>query len=205
MNRRGRLEPASASMILASASPRRAELLKNAGIRFQAVVSPITEPERKPGSIPFHLWPMCLAYLKATAVQHILPPKDRGKLVLAADTIVLDRRRLLNKARNRAHARRMLKSLQGKTHLVITGIALLQGQRIRLASASAVCRIRKKPAAWLEEYLDSGLWKGKAGAYGIQDPGDPFVELLSGDITTVIGLPMPLLLSELASFQRDRI
>jgi septum formation protein len=205
-------------MILASASPRRAQLLRDVGIPFQVIVSPADEPERKPAAIPVDLWPMCLAFLKAMAVQQHLKrqaprsrtknqkSKDSNPIILAADTIVVDDTppvRILNKASDRAHARRMLSSLHGKVHRVITGIALLKGDRVRLASAQAACRIHFPTKAALESYLDSNLWQGKAGAYGIQDKHDPFVTLLSGDFSTVVGLPMALVQSELASFQED--
>ena len=191
-------------IILASASPRRAELLRAAGISFDDVVSPANEPEKKPAGIPTELWPTCLAYMKATAVRDHLGKKAKARLILAADTIVVNNSdgKILNKARNRAHARHMLLSLRGKTHRVITGIALLQDDRVRLASATALCRVTKFPNALLESYLDSNLWRGKAGAYGIQDEHDPFVHLVSGDITTVIGLPMELVRRELATFLR---
>lgn len=200
-------------LILASASPRRAQLLRHAGIPFQVFISPAPEPERKPPTIPVDLWPICLAYLKASAVQthlrKITNQKSKIKnssppIILAADTIVVldsPQQRILNKPRDRAHARRMLTSLHNKTHRVITGIALLQGPRVRLASAQATCRIHFPTRAALEKYLDSNLWQGKAGAYGIQDSHDPFVTLLSGDFSTVVGLPMNLVQSELASFQ----
>jgi septum formation protein len=195
----------AAPLILASASPRRAELLTEAQIPFRVVVSPAHEPEHKPPGIPIDLWPMCLAYMKAIAVQQHLPKRQRHSLILAADTIVVDDHRILNKAKDRPHARRMLRSLRGRTHRVITGIALLQGEKLRLSSAQALCRIKRVSDAFIERYLDSGLWKGKAGAYGIQDAHhDPFISLLSGDITTVIGLPIPLVRAELRSFAKDR-
>jgi septum formation protein len=190
-------------LILASASPRRAELLRQAGILFQVVVSPAHEPERKPAGISIDLWPMCLAHMKAAAVQkHLLRQNRRAKpaLILSADTIVVDGARILNKAADRAHARRMLTSLQGKTHRVITGVCLMQGARLGLSSAEALCRVKKVSVAALERYLDSGLWQGKAGAYGIQDPlHDPFITLLEGDFSTVVGLPIPLVQSMLDS------
>jgi septum formation protein len=198
-------------LILASASPRRAELLGEAGIPFRVVVSPAHEPARKPAGIPIGLWPMCLAYMKAHAVQnHLSGTKSktgRGHsavpVILAADTIVVNGTQILNKPRDRAHARRMLGSLQGKTHRVITGICLLREERVRLASAESLCRVKRVSSAWLEGYLDSGLWRGKAGAYGIQDTGDPFIDLLAGEFSTVVGLPMSLVESELASFTKE--
>ena len=163
---------------------------------------------------------MCLAYIKARAVRthlqgavrdHLRGPnakrRTRGAgaspLILAADTIVVNGPHILNKARHRAHAREMLGSLRGKSHRVITGICLLRGERVRLAYAEAVCRVRNVSAAWLEKYLDSGLWRGKAGAYGIQDGHDPFVELVRGEFSTVVGLPLALVQSEIASFAKE--
>jgi septum formation protein len=194
-------------IILASASPRRAELLTRANIPFEVRVSPAEEPEEKPGIIPTDLWPACLAYMKAAAVQKQIEngkSKIENPLILAADTIVVHSGRILNKARDRAHARRILSSLSGKTHQVITGICLRRGTDVRLSRAIATCKFKKLSAAQLTAYLDSNLWKGKAGAYGIQDDHrDPFVTLVDGDITTVIGLPIPLVQSELASFPKE--
>jgi septum formation protein len=184
-------------MILASASPRRAELLRAAGFEFEVRVSPVQELSRKPAGIAVELWPMCLAYMKASAVAERW--QSDGAVVLGADTIVVVDGKLLNKPSGRSHAKRMLQTLSGKVHRVITGICLLAGGEKRLASAQATCRIRFTPGK-LEAYLDSGLWKGKAGAYGIQDDHDPFATLIEGDVTTVIGLPMKLLKRELASF-----
>jgi septum formation protein len=196
-------------LILASASPRRAELLTEAGMGFEVVVSAAEEPEEKPAGLPVEVWPMCLAFMKATAVRGQIKERRGMKdaVILGADTIVVEGGRILNKARDRGHARRMLSSLRGKTHRVVTGIALVQGEgkgreeRVRLSSAEALCRVKRVSDAWLERYLDSGLWKGKAGAYGIQDPlVDPFVELVEGEFGTVVGLPVKLVQSELASF-----
>ena len=197
---------AQVELILASASPRRAELLRDAGIRFTVVVSPAEEPEEIPAGIPIELWPMCLAHMKAMAVREKLKTqkaKLKTGVILAADTIVVEGDRILNKAADRAHARRMLMSLRGKTHRVITGIALVRGERVRLASAEATCRVKRFSTALLESYLDSNLWRGKAGAYGIQDEHDPFVKLMRGEFSTVVGPPMGLVQSELASFAKD--
>jgi len=197
-------------LILASASPRRAELLRDVGVAFSVVVSEAREPSRKPAGIPVELWPACLAYIKASAVQRQIArrPAYKNAIILGADTIVVDgmppHERILNKAHHRGHARRMLRSLQNKTHRVITGIALLRGEQVRLSFAEATCRVNAFTPAFLERYLDSGLWRGKAGAYGIQDKHDPFVHLLKGDFSTVVGLPVPLVLSELSALLKDR-
>lgn len=191
-------------LVLASASPRRAELLRAANISFEVIVSPSEEPQRKPVGIPTELWPTCLAYMKATSVQHEMRRRKLKShpVILAADTIVVLDGRILNKARDRTHARRMLSSLSGRTHQVVTGICLLSETNVRTSRAIATCAFKILSPRQLTAYLDSNLWQGKAGAYGIQDipAGDPLVTLLSGEITTVIGLPVPLLLRELESF-----
>ena len=192
-------------LILASASPRRAELLARAGIPFAVQVSEAREPARKPAAIPTELWPACLAYVKAAAVQRQLErkrSKDVGGIILGADTIVVSPAgAILNKAADRAHARRILAALSGKTHRVITGLCLLRGGTFRVASATAVCRMKTLSERELTRYLESGLWRGKAGAYGIQDAvDDPFITLVSGEFSTVVGLPLELLRRELAAF-----
>jgi septum formation protein len=185
------------SLILASASPRRAELLKEAGYRFTVKPSPIEEPERRPRSIPIPLWPAALAYIKARAVAD--HAADRSAIVVGADTIVVLDDKILNKARDRKHAAQMLRSLSGRRHAVLTGIALLHGQHVVAATAVAICRVKKLSQHELTAYLDSNLWQGKAGAYGIQDDHDPFVTLVSGEWSTVVGLPMGLLGRELGA------
>ncbi len=200
-------------LILASASPRRAQLLREAGYTFTVQVSPAKEPALRPRDVPIAIWPATLAYIKAAAVQRHLqslpaPRNSSNKLapiILGADTIVTLHNRVLNKPRNRAHARHMLIRLFDQTHQVITGIALLCGDHIRLATATSVCYATPPTAAWLENYLDSHLWRGKAGAYGIQDDAhssDPFITLLAGEFTNVMGLPMSLLEHELQTFLR---
>jgi septum formation protein len=181
-------------VILASASPRRRQLLEAAGFIGKVAPSPCAEPEKRPASIPIEFWPIFLAFTKAFAVQKQLQTK---KVVLGADTIVVLGSQILNKPRDKSHARKMLQSLSGKRHRVITGVAILRGDEHRLFGATAECRVKHLPAKWLESYLESGRWQGKAGGYGLQDKGDPFVKLISGDPTTVIGLPMKLVTKEL--------
>lgn len=182
--------------ILASASPRRAELLRQAGYTFKVKISPVDEPSKRPPSIPLELWPSALAFIKAYSVaQH--HPKS---LVLGADTIVVLNNKILGKPQDRAHARTMLRQLSGHRHQVITGIALIRGEQIRINRSVALCYIRKLPEAWLESYLDSNLWQGKAGSYGIQDHTDPWVRLLKGEFSTVVGLPLSLVTRELKFF-----
>jgi septum formation protein len=190
------------TLILASASPRRAQLLHQANILFKVEVSPAREPARKPELVPTEIWPSMLAYMKACAVYARHRKAGAAPIILGADTIVVSPEgKIVNKARDRAHARQILGSLSGKTHTVITGICLMKGGHLRMTSARATCKMKRLTAREMGAYLDSGLWKGKAGAYGLQDAvKDPFVTLLSGHPTTVIGLPIPLLQAELAGF-----
>ena len=188
--------PAHLRFVLASASPRRAELLREAGYMFETLVSPVEEPSRRPTWVPLDVWPTALAFMKAFAVQQKLA--DPTALVLGADTIVFLNGRIMNKPRDRTHARQMLQRLSGQTHQVITGLALLHGPEHRFSRGLATCRIRKLSERFLKNYLDSNLWRGKAGAYGIQDHQDPWVQLLDGEWSTVVGLPMELLRTEIA-------
>lgn len=185
------------SLILASASPRRRELLSEAGYSFTVLTSPVEEPTRCPKDILPQVWPVCLAYAKAKAVQKHY--KIKSATIIGADTIVILDGQILGKPKNRKHAKEMLSALSGKKHDVITGIALLNGEDEKLLKAVSVCRMKKLSARELETYLDSRLWEGKAGAYGIQDK-DPRVDLISGEWSNVVGLPIVLLKKELKTF-----
>ena len=197
------------TLILASASPRRAELLQQAGYEFFVMVSPVSEPTRRPSSVPVRLWPACVAGIKAQAVaKRFIEPT----IVLAADTIVVLGKQIINKAADRKQAREILWRLSEREHQVVTGIALMLGDHCRFASEVSVCKMRKVSEAWLKDYLNSDLWKGKAGAYGIQDCTadatgeklhDPMVELVSGEWSNVVGLPMKLLTREIDRLQSD--
>jgi septum formation protein len=181
---------------LASASPRRAELLRSIIDSFSIAISPKPEPVRKPTTVDVELWPVCLAHYKAKAVmaaRHLSFVSKCPWGVIGADTIVELEGNIINKAQNSAHARRILQSLSGRVHRVITGVAVVTGTQTHFISAIAVCRMRNLSSSFLVRYLASGLWRGKAGAYGIQDNDDPLVQLISGEITTVMGLPVPAL------------
>lgn len=118
-----------------------------------------------------------------------------SSLILAADTVACRDGRIFGKPRDREDARAILRSLCGTTHEVLTGVTLLSpstGRRdIRLART--VIHMRAITEADLTAYLDTGEWRGKAGAYGIQDHGDAFVESIDGSFTNVVGLPMEML------------
>jgi septum formation protein len=178
----------SPRLILASASPRRRELLHAAGFDFEVHPAEIDEDDYPPATLPADL-AQRLAQLKAAAVAERFP----DDVVLAADTVVAFGDKSLGKPANDAAATKMLELLSGTTHIVITGIALVQ-QRTGIARSTRVLSaVKMKPlsSAEIRRYVESGDWQGKAGGYGIQDQRhDPFVTRMSGSYTNIVGLPM---------------
>ena len=178
-------------LVLASASPRRAQLLREAGYRFQVVSPPIPEPHSpRPGVSPAEE-AEALSYFKARSVADVL----EGGLILAADTIVVHGDKLFGKPGEEAEARCILMGLMGTTHRVITGITLLDAANERRVISHDVAQVtmRQLSPDELDTYLAGGAWRGKAGAYGIQDRDDPFVKSIQGSFSNVVGLPMELL------------
>lgn len=177
-------------LVLASSSPRRRELLAAHGYDFDVVAPPFEELDQRP-HVPAHAHAESLAFFKASSVAESHP----GKTVLGADTIAWIDGRIIGKPVDRDDARRILKTLSGTTHDVITGVALIHAERERrlIEFEVSVIKVRKLTPDTIESYLDTGLWEGKAGAYGIQDKGDPFVEKIEGSLTNVVGLPMELI------------
>ena len=177
-------------LILASSSPRRAELLRGMGLRFEIRIPTVFEPEpRSPGQIPKH-WAEALSYFKARSVAKDLT----GGFVLGADTIVSLGDEIIGKPADLDDARRILNALVGTTHDVITGVTLLNvetGARLIRHQTTAVT-MKPMFEDTLERYLESGLWEGKAGAYGIQDSSDANIERLEGSYSNVVGLPIEL-------------
>lgn len=183
--------------ILASRSPRRCELLQRAGYRFDVVTPTVSEPATAGLlSKPIQL-AEATAYFKAKDVWE----NHRDRIVLAADTIVVVDGQIYGKAENKSDARRILAALSGKRQAVITGVALLlpdeqmQTPRRMIASETTYVTFKHLAIEEIERYIDSGQWKDKAGAYGIQDPptADEFVESIEGSFTNVVGLPMELI------------
>ncbi len=177
-------------LILASRSPRRAELLRLLGLRFQIFPPPREEPDTD--GRPPHEYVLHLACQKAHAVaQHLTRPC----VILAADTTVVLESAVLNKPRTAEEASAMLWRLSGRTHEVYTGVALLSLPEQRLLTAYARTEVTFRPLKPEEiaAYVATGLPLDKAGAYGIQDPfGAVFVESIRGCYYNVVGLPLQL-------------
>ena len=171
-------------LTLASSSPRRRQLLEMLGIPVRVVPSNIPEV-RRPVETPVD-YVERLAREKALSVQ--------GALVLGADTTVVVRDEVLEKPLDAADALRMLKKLQGRTHQVVTSVALVAEERIHQATDVTSVVFRRLDEEFLEAYVATGEPMDKAGAYGIQGYGAALVERIEGDFFSVMGLPLRLVL-----------
>jgi septum formation protein len=178
--------PTSTPLILASASPRRKRLLAEAGYSVEVDPSDVAESEPGPGTTPAD-YVALLAWKKAAAVA-----KRRGDgLILAADTACSVGGHILNKPLDRADAERMIRLQEGRDSEVLTGVCLYRAGRDEWVGAVevSVVRFRVLDDDERKTFLDSNRWEGKAGAYGLQDR-DPFVAVVRGSFSNVVGLPM---------------
>lgn len=179
-------------LILASASPRRLQLLADNGYRFEVIPPPFAEPEDKSPAVPPEQYAEALAYYKARSVANSASCSDA--IVLGADTVVAYQGHIFGKAADADEARSILSVLAGTTHQVITGVALIQpasGLRL-IGHETTQVTMRPMTPEVLNRYIASRAWQGKAGAYGIQDHGDAYIERIEGSFTNVVGLPMEL-------------
>ena len=172
-------------LVLASNSPRRKELLNKMGYQFEVKVSDYEEKV-------FSLDPIKIATTfalgKAKSVFNLLENKD-DVLVLGADTIVYYNGEILGKPNGDIEAFNMLKKLSGKEHKVITGFCLINTDKIITDYDTSNVLFNTLTDQEIDAYIKSGLYKGKAGAYGIQDKGFNLVKSYFGSLNNVIGLP----------------
>ncbi|MCB9852723.1 MAG: septum formation protein Maf [Phycisphaerales bacterium] len=178
-------------LILASASPRRRELMIERGYEFDVVEPPFDEPDAASPHVPPANHVESLAFFKARSVSKQCP----DHIILAADTIAYLNGEIIGKPIDRSDARKILEDMSGTTHEVLTGVALYEPRtgRRRITHDITLLRVRELGGKQIEAYLNTGEWIGKAGAYGIQDEGDKFVERVDGSFTNVVGLPMELI------------
>lgn len=172
-------------LVLASQSPRRADILRQAGIPFLVRPASVDESpllNERPGP-----YVRRLAHAKALAVA-----ASPGEIVLAADTTVVSHGELLGKPIDAADARRMLSLLSGRRQEVLTGICLRRGDEILCDHASTAVWFVTLSAAEIDEYVASGEPMDKAGAYAIQGLASKFVERIDGCYFNVMGLPIAL-------------
>jgi septum formation protein len=173
-------------LILASASPRRQELLRNAGIAFEVQPADVSE-ERRPGELP-GAFAERLAEEKARAVW----PRDGSRVVLGADTIVVVDGEVLGKPCGPDDALRMLRLLSGRTHQVTTGVCLMAQGAADVRSETTQVTMEALSEAEIQDYIASGEPLDKAGAYAIQGMASRWVSKIQGCYFNVVGLPVPL-------------
>jgi len=173
-------------LILASASPRRRELLTEAGIRFTVQPADIDETHR-PGESPI-AFTQRLAREKAEAIF----AKHPNATVLGADTIVVCDEEILGKPADETDAARMLKKLSGRDHQVITGVALIAPSGMQIHAEYTTVTMRKISEEEIKSYIATGEPMDKAGAYAIQGGAATFILQFDGDYTNVVGLPVKL-------------
>lgn len=172
-------------IILASASPRRAELLTEMRQPFEIIPSNADETLR-PGADPLDE----AARLAAAKADDVAARADDG-IVIAADTLVVLDSEIMGKPRDRADAVEMLGRLSGSRHRVVTGVCVVNirsGERI-VETVSTTVTMKRMTEAQIREYVASGEADGKAGAYAIQETADRYVERVEGSFNNVVGLP----------------
>ncbi len=174
------------TIILASASPRRAELLTQIGVSF--VVFPSSINETLNPQLPIKEQLLSLALAKA---QNVAQHFDEG-IVLGADTVVVDKGEILGKPHDLSEARQMLRRLSGHTHLVMTAVALVNSSNGRIWQDIVVSQVQFRTLTEedIESYLATGESLDKAGAYGIQGKGALLVESITGCYFNIVGLPL---------------
>ena len=172
-------------LILASASPRRLDLLARIGIVPDAVDPADIDEAALPDELPrLHVTRLAAAKAHAVAVRH------PDAVVLAADTVVAAGCRILPKAEDEAQARHCLQLLSGRRHHVLTAVTLVMGGNARHRLSNSIVTFKPLTAAEIEVYIASNEWQGKAGGYAIQGRAEAFVRFLSGSHSGVVGLPL---------------
>ena len=173
-------------LILASASPRRIDLLARIGIVPDAVVPADIDEKVLPGELPrVHALRLAREKAEAVAASH---PDD---LVLAADTVVAVGRRILPKVEDEGTLRACMKLLSGRRHRVLTGVALAApGGALRTRLGETMIAMKRLSDEEIDYYASHGEWRGKAGGYALQGYGEVYVRHIAGSYSNVVGLPV---------------
>ena len=180
-----------ASIILASASPRRKQLLAEAGYKFTSISPNISESAFQAACYTACEYAKQLALAKARSVAEKYP----DSLVIGADTVVDFNGQIIGKPADAKEAEQITQKLFSAPHKVITGIAIVRlSDTIEIVESDTTAVYPKKlTSEQIAAHIRSGSWRDKAGAYAIQETGDEFVEKIEGSLTNVMGLPMELL------------
>lgn len=176
-------------IILASSSPRRKELFDKYHLDY---IVDFVETEEKQD----HNLSLC-KQLEQIALAKARPLKQKypDALIVSADTMVTVDQQMLGKPKNREEAKKMLQLLSNRQQLVITAVCIIDHDQEITFNDGTIVLFKKLTESEIETYLDSGEWQNKAGAYAIQGLGKSFVEKVQGDIETVIGMPMRLIIN----------
>ena len=179
-------EPKALRLILASASPRRIDLLARIGVTPDEVQPADIDESVPKGELP-RVHALRLAREKAAAVAERFP----DDLVLAADTVVAVGRRILPKVEDEATLRACMALLSGRRHRVMTGVAIaIPGGEIRERVVETIIAIKRLSADEIDYYASHGEWRGKAGGYALQGYGEVYVRHIAGSYSNVVGLPI---------------
>jgi septum formation protein len=181
----------SASIVLASASPRRKQLLAEAGYKFTVCPAHIDESAILTEGLKPCEYAKRLALAKAKNVAAEFP----NHIVIGADTVIDFEGRIIGKPHSAKEAEEITRKLFSKAHKVITAVAIVRlDSGIEMVSSDTTTIYPKKMTdEQIAKHIMGGSWRGKAGAYGIQEGGDEFIERIAGSLTNVMGLPMELL------------
>ena len=173
-------------LILASASPRRIDLLSRIGVVPDAVIPPDVDESVPRGELPRH-HALRLAHEKAVAVA----AKNPDAFVLAADTVVAVGRRILPKVEDEATLRSCMRLLSGRRHRVLTGVALaVPNGSVRERLGETMIAMKRLSDEEIDYYAGHGEWRGKAGGYALQGYGEVYVRHIAGSYSNVVGLPL---------------
>ncbi len=173
-------------LVLASASPRRLDLLRQVGLEPTEIDPPDVDETPAPRELP-----RAYALRMATSKLAVVALRHPGAVVVAADSVVVCSRRILPKAETEAEARACLDRLSGRRHRVLGAVAVgYPDGTVRTRMVETVVRFKRLERAEVDDYLQCGEWRGKAGGYAIQGRAARFVDFLSGSYSNVVGLPL---------------
>ena len=173
------------TLILASSSPRRRDLLGRLGIATTRIASPDIDETPRKGEVP-RVYALRMAQEKAVAVQ-----RAAGEIVVAGDTTVAVGRRILQQASDADMQRGFLNLLSGRRHHVLSAVAVIDGNgRMHSRICDSIVRFKRLSADEIESYIDSGEGLGKAGGYAIQGRAEALIDWMAGSHSGVIGLPL---------------
>jgi septum formation protein len=171
-------------LVLASASPRRLELLARLGVTPDAVTPADIDESPRKGELP-------APYAERMAAEKAAAAAQRGTLLIAADTVVAAGRRILGKPDGGDDARAMLTLLSGRRHRVLSAVTVIAPDgTARHRLSTSVVALKRLSTEELDAYIASGEWQGKAGAYAIQGRAEALIRFLSGSHSGVMGLPL---------------